>query len=236
MSMSLFTKLQLSRRYRIWINHPERTDNVFKIVDLVLEKGDPAVIRDLEERVLAFPRFRALFEARYLPPRLGPDRLRGHAPGTLGAEYLAHLERNGITPELFPEGRIERPVEYLSQRMYREHDLWHALLGYSISVEDELALQAFGFAQYHSPLSTMLIAGGILHLLKRGPQRAVAGFQGVIEGYARGKRARFLLELKLFEMLDLPLAEARARCGIADGAPAGADAEPEPSALALANA
>jgi len=102
----------------------------------------------------------------------------------------------------------------MSRWIYQEHDLWHALFGYGTDVEGELAVQAFGLAQYQSPVALALIAGGLIHLLGKSPQRAMNAFRNIHEMYALGKRAPFLLGVRLHELFPKPLAEVRQICGV----------------------
>ncbi len=71
---------------------------------------------------------------------------------SFGYALFQHMNTNKLGFDLWPRLDSDRPIDYLSTRIYQDHDLWHALLGLGVEIEDELALQAFGVAQYHSPI------------------------------------------------------------------------------------
>ncbi|MEK7357287.1 MAG: Coq4 family protein, partial [Bdellovibrionota bacterium] len=103
---------------------------------------------------------------------------------------------------------------YLSVRMSQDHDFLHALLGRSIEVDDEIAIQAFGVAQVGSLLGVVLVAGGLLHLFRKDPRRAIAAMEGISETYQIGKRAKNLVGLRLRDHLARPIAEVRQEFGL----------------------
>ncbi|KAH8991174.1 ubiquinone biosynthesis protein COQ4 mitochondrial [Lactarius akahatsu] len=72
---------------------------------------------------------------------------------TFGHAYVTWLERCGVTPDTRdPVHYIDDPeLAYVMQR-YREcHDFYHALCGLPVSVEYELALKVFEFANLGLP-------------------------------------------------------------------------------------
>ena len=99
-------------------------------------------------------------------------------------------------------------------RMRQVHDLWHVLSGYPADVLGELGLQAFQFAQLPSALSASLIASGILHFVRSRPGELAKLMQILIEGYTRGKNAKFLLSRLWQEDWGRPLAQVREEMAI----------------------
>ena len=166
-------------------------------------------IQVIEARLMHKPGFQNLYDERYEAPRVTLASLQTLPLDSFGHALYKHLHDNNLDWDLFPKIVATRPIEYLAQKIYADHDLWHTLLDYGSSVEDELALQAFGVAQYGSPLGCVLIAGGLLHLLRKDPSRAVTALEKISEGYRRGHQVPFLLGLKIYEMLDHPLDEVR---------------------------
>lgn len=216
--MNLISKsilnLRLMRIYGQLVRDPNRTELIFKAVDLVSRDPDPRILQTIEAHAMADQGFRELYEEKYDPPQPALEELRRSPPGSFGEALYHHLHANGLSLELFPKVVVKRPLDYLNARAYAIHDFLHPLFGYSTSVEDELALQAVGTAQYYSPLSAMLISGGLLHILKQDPMGCARAIAKVSEGHRRGEAARFLLGIRLHEMLELPLADVRARCGV----------------------
>ncbi|KAH9990444.1 ubiquinone biosynthesis protein Coq4 [Russula vinacea] len=79
---------------------------------------------------------------------------------TFGHTYVTWLERCGVTPDTRdPVQYIDDPeLAYVMQR-YREcHDFYHALCGLPVSVEYELALKVFEFANLGLPSAALSVA------------------------------------------------------------------------------
>lgn len=164
-------------------------------------------MNDLKEK----QEFMNLYNERYLPKWPTIEELRLCPEGTFGFALFQHLSINGLDLDLFPRIHDPKdPLDYLNARVYQDHDLWHALLGYGTEVEDELALQAFSVAQFGAPLGILIISGGLLHLIAKTPGRAANAIRKISEGYRIGEKSRFLPGLKLIDMLPLPLKEVRA--------------------------
>lgn len=213
--MRLWNKLRILKISLQLIRDPNRTDLVFKGVDIFANDGDQVPLRAVEETVMANEKFREMYAEKYAPAAPSLQKLALLPEGTFGHAVHAHMAANGLNFELFPRFEAHRPVQYLSARIYQDHDLWHALMGYGVEVEDELAIQAFGVAQFRSPVGVMLVAGGLIHLLGKSPQRAIEAFRKITEAYALGKRAPFLLSVRLHDLFTRPLDEVRRLSGIA---------------------
>ncbi|KAH9173647.1 coenzyme Q biosynthesis protein Coq4-domain-containing protein [Lactarius sanguifluus] len=89
---------------------------------------------------------------------------------TFGHAYVTWLERCGVTPDTRdPVHYIDDPeLAYVMQR-YREcHDFYHALCGLPVSVEYELALKVFEFANLGLPSAALSTAAVVrLNAAKR---------------------------------------------------------------------
>jgi ubiquinone biosynthesis protein Coq4 len=212
--MGLWNRLQAFIIFLQLVKDPNRTDLIFKGIELASKNSNQAPVIALENHVLANSEFARMYEQNYIPARPQMEYLAALPENTFGSYLYKHMKNNGLDFETFPRLPSDRAINYLSTRIYQDHDLWHVLLGYGIEVEDELALQAFGVAQYQSPFGTMLIAGGILHLLTKNPARAVDAFQKINEAYVIGKNAKFLLSMKIHELFPKPITEVRQMCGL----------------------
>lgn len=212
---ALLRKARQLRNFARLVKDPNNTSLIFKMIDEALRDPDQMTSDLVMNTALGHEEFARLSEEGYLPtpPRLVDlERL---PDGSFGRAVWAHMTTNGLDFGIWPQENATRPIERLNQRLYQEHDLWHALLGYTTSVEDELALQAFGAAQYSSPIGALLTSAGLLHLLiGRDPMRAVTALGKVADGYKRGQKAKFILGFRLHDMLALPLVEVRERVGV----------------------
>lgn len=213
--MKIYNRLRIGKIVLQLIINPKRTDLIFKGVQIVSEDGDRKIFEAIENRFVANVEFQKMFAERYNPEPPTVEQLSHYAEGTFGKALYHHLHKNNLSLDIFPRFACSRPIEYLSLRVYQDHDLWHALAGYGVTIEDELALQAFGVAQYGSPISTLLVAGGLLHLIWKNPLHAVEAFKKIMLGYQRGLQAKQLLGIRVHQLLDRPLTEVQNLCGLA---------------------
>ena len=213
-TMSLWNRMRLVVLFLRLLLNPNRTDLIFRGVEILTESPELGPIRSIEEKVMAHREFAGMFERQYVPQAPSFDFLAACPAGSFGEAVYQHMGRNGFDFSLWPTYENKRPIQYLSTRIYQDHDLWHPLLGFGVSVEDELAIQAFGVAQFNSAVGLLLIAGGLLRLIVKDPVRAVEAFGVINEQYALGKRAPFLLATKLHDLLPQPLNEVRKTCGL----------------------
>lgn len=207
-------RMRLTRLFFRLVKDPNNTELIFKAVEIVTHDRDQTVVLLMEERLLKNETFKKMYEARQVPIAPKMDYLARLPVQSFGHAVYKHMSKNELAFNLFPNIKINRPIDYLTSRIYQEHDLWHVLLGYDTSIEDELALQAFGVAQYQSPISVMIITGGLLHLFRKNPMDVISAFKKIIEGYFIGRNAKFLLDIKLHDYFEKPLHEVRALCHI----------------------
>lgn len=104
---------------------------------------------------------------------LDMEKLRKLPDGTVGREYAAWLDKEGVSPDTRSQVRyIDDPeCAYVMQR-YREcHDFYHALTGLPVIVEGEIALKAFEFANTLIPMTGLSMFAAVR--LKREEQKRV---------------------------------------------------------------
>jgi ubiquinone biosynthesis protein Coq4 len=212
--MNLWDRLRIMKSYFQLVRDPNRTDLIFKQVKILTKNPNEPGIKAIEELSLSNPTFKAMFTDRYLPDSPKLETLAQLPENSFGRALYNHMHANNLSFDIFPRIHSDRAIDYLTTRLYQDHDLWHVLLGCGVEVEDELAIQAFGVAQYHSPVGTMIISGGLLHLLSKNPLRAVEAVKKVAEFYVIGQRAKFLPSVRLHEHFPKPLAEVRALCNL----------------------
>ena len=210
----LWFRLQMARGFFQLVRNPERTDLIFKALKMLARAKDQKPIQAIIKAARENTPFSQMIDSGYMPKKPNLNDLAQMPEGSFGKEVYNHMAKNNINFDLFPDEEPELPIEYFSQRMYWDHDLWHVLLNYHTDVADELALQAFNVAQLRTPFGAMIISGGILNLLRKDPLAAADAVGRVADGYQRGKKAKFLLGLKLHEMFERPLAEVRELAGV----------------------
>jgi ubiquinone biosynthesis protein Coq4 len=149
-----------------------------------------------------------------VPPLRTDQELVGFGKGSFGRAYHEHLSHNNLKAQFYRSPRVTRPLDYISLRLYQTHDLWHVLLGYDTSPRGEIEVQAFTLAQLRTPISCLLLVGGLLNILANRPASSVPVFSAAVMAHQRGQRCPFLLAYRLEGMLTEPLVRVREAVGL----------------------
>jgi ubiquinone biosynthesis protein Coq4 len=191
--------------------NPEATDKVIEFLQL-------ANIGSLRERAAAFfadPRGAQLYaEQRKIDSHtVDMTALLALPEGTLGHAYATFLRSHGLTPEVFddaPEGVPDPRMAYVIQRARQTHDLWHVVTGCETDPAGEIALQAFTYAQVHTPGNAILAITGAL----KGVRQKPGIVRDVVALYRTGARAKRLPAFPWEDHWATPLTEVRAMLGL----------------------
>ncbi len=162
------------------------------------------------------------------------ERLRGYAPeqelsalrrmppGTLGHDYAAFLDANGIEPLVISPGVKARFQDApYALRYTTTHDLHHVLTGFDAGLAREAGVLAFTVGQGSAPVSQ-----GMLWLVRAlysliAPTQARRIWHNVGVGLSMGKDAELVLAEPLESYFEEPLEEVRKRLKIQDPRAAG---------------
>ncbi len=212
--MNFWNKIRSTILFLKLVKDPTRTDQIIKGIKIVSQDKEQEPVKAVVKHVLSDPIFKAMCDEDYMPETPSLTALSQLSAGTFGFAVFQHMNNNGINFDIFPREHRGPVIEYLSARIYQDHDLWHVLLNKTVEVEDELAVQAFGVAQLQSPIAIAIIAGGLLHLLSKKPARAVDALKRIAECYNLGQKAPFLLSIRLHDLFDKPLSQVQEFCGL----------------------
>ncbi|KAF8626108.1 hypothetical protein AX17_006604 [Amanita inopinata Kibby_2008] len=150
---------------------PKRGDMIAALAETT---AGPALPR-LRDHMLESPEGRRILKER---PRVNSttvnmDKLTEYPDGSFGKAYVTWLERCGVTPDTRESVHyISDPeLAYVMQR-YREcHDFYHCIVNLPVSVEYELALKYFEFANLGLPMTAIAAVFGPLRLTPRKRER-----------------------------------------------------------------
>ena len=184
----LFLRLKMFRAFFSLVKNPTKTDKIFELADAGRNRRRKSVEVTMKP-ILENEEFLQLWKDRYNRTS-DIQTLRDFPEETFGRKFAEFLDEHHFQPNSFPPVEPDTALDYLVSRMRHTHDLWHVLTGYETTIVDELALQAFGLAQVKSPLSAIIIAAGILHLVIFKPTEVVQAFEGISQGFLRGKTSR----------------------------------------------
>lgn len=110
----------------------------------------------------------------------------------------------------------EHPYSWMARRYRDTHDFWHILTGYPATIDGEMCLAMFSFAQTRS-LSWLIISLTILFDLGRPFKERDLTFTRLkmaYEAYRNGKNAKFLLAENYDKLLSENLDDARDRLNV----------------------
>ncbi|EJD45979.1 ubiquinone biosynthesis protein COQ4, mitochondrial [Auricularia subglabra TFB-10046 SS5] len=193
--------------------------------DLIATLGEttagPALPRMREHMLLSAEGRRVLRDR----PRVNSDTVDMAALATLpentfGSAYVRWLERCGVTPDTRAAVRYipDPELAYVMQR-YREcHDFYHCITHMPVSVEYEIALKYFEFANTGLPMTAISAIFGPLRLNSAQKERL---FREYVPWALRcGGSARPLITVYWEERWEQDIEDLKAELGIWDAPPA----------------
>jgi ubiquinone biosynthesis protein COQ4 len=210
--------LQAWRSMRALIAEPERTGEVFKIIQAL--KGN-SLARAID-RLSADPRGLALMRSKpEILALLGNrDALRAMPAGSLGRAYLEFVERQQLSADGLVAASEETsranglsPEElWLGNRLRDIHDLQHVMTGYGRDELGELCLLAFMNAQTPNRGIAFIIFMGRRQFRREAPEIAIDDC--VAEGRLTGEQAQWFATIDWEQRLSQPLESLRQELGI----------------------
>jgi len=175
--------------------------------DLVAAVGEltgEGALRRLKQRIASTSEGSEILREQ---PRVTSDALRSARrceAGTFGSAYSHFMDTRSFDPSERPSVRfVDDPeLAYVACRAREAHDFWHALTGCPASVDGEIALKAFEFANTGLPVGLLSLAASA-----RVPQsRRSRLFNELIPWGLSSGNAAFPLPAVFFEQrLDQPL-------------------------------
>jgi len=204
-----------SRAIRALLHNPDDLPQVFVVIES-LSGGTPSRIM---ARMKQSEAGRALLREQPDIKVLLRDReaLRALPEGSLGRAYLAFVESEGVSAEGIAEASEQGEtreragdLRWQHDRLRDTHDLWHAVTGYKGDLAGEVAVLAFTLGQTFNPAIALLVAAALSQGLSRGHVRLV------LDGYRRGRAARWFADQRWESMLALPVAQVRAALGVGE--------------------
>lgn len=178
--------------------------------------GDEEALGGFDAMALANPIADAMLESRYLSPTPDVAHLAALPDGSLGREFARYLTDNDLDPNLLRESAfIEahrargKDVGYLAERGFQLHDMFHVLTGFDTTPLGEVRVVSFTVAQTPAPYPAMIIATRPLQMVLYKPELLPAVMDAITEGWALGRRARPLIDVRWEEYWERPLTELR---------------------------
>lgn len=187
--------------------------------DLIAACGEatatPYFIYRLRRAMLSDPTGRRILRdrPRITSKSLNLPYLRTLAPTTVGGNYVAWLDREGVSPDTRADVQYidNEECAYVMQRYRESHDFYHALTGLPIIREGEVALKAFEFANTLLPMTGFAcLAVGTLKPIERKRFWEVYGPWAL----RNGMRSQEVINIYWEEEMETDCRELRKRLGI----------------------
>ena len=191
--------------------NPKNTEAVLAIGPCLYQLG---YLEQARQKVLSDPKTIELVKTRRLLNPVDLKTLSLRPPGTLAAVYTKHMVSNNLDPQFYKDIKIENDETYFMMRMRQTHDLWHAITGFNTTVEDEIALLAFMYAQTRSPLIPLLIGASLLKVGLKNEVRGGLVFSKISQGWQMGEKAKPIFALDWEKNWDTPIEQLRAEFSV----------------------
>ena len=189
------------------------TTHVFKIVDALRGESERAPLARMKQTEIGR---KIIDEDRSLIETLADrESLRALPIGSLGREYLAFMEREGLSAEGLSDASIEGyegreldpELETFTTWARDSHDLWHVLTGYGRDPLGELCLLGVLYSQIRSPGTAFIALLGLLQVPFEYP--GAPSVRAVIQGFHIGLRAESLMAQDWEALLPRPFEQVR---------------------------
>ena len=178
--------------------------------------GDEAALKGFDDLVLSNPIADEMLESRYLSPTPDVAYLATLRDGTLGKEFERYLTDNDLDANLLRESAFipahrarGEDVGYLAERGFQLHDMFHVLTGFDTAPLGEVRVVSFTVAQTPAPYPAMIIASRPLQMVLYKPELLPVVMDAITEGWALGRKAKPLINVRWEEYWERPLAELR---------------------------
>ncbi|KAL9542066.1 hypothetical protein MBANPS3_008798 [Mucor bainieri] len=136
------------------------------------------------------------------------------AAGTFGHTYIRWLEAEGVTPDTRCDVKYvdDEELAYVIKRYREIHDFFHTLTGLGVTVEEEIALKWFEWAQTGLPMTMLASVFGPLRMTWPERKRLYTGY--VPWALQCGASCTPLMNVYFEEHFHTPLDEFRKQLGI----------------------
>jgi ubiquinone biosynthesis protein Coq4 len=193
-----------------FLREPDQLDSIFKLAQNMKQSDLASYMNDV---LMADESMREMIAERWQPTHYSLQELQKLPEGTLGNAYASQLLALNLSPDdLLPKGEIKTDFDYIQLRLRQTHDIIHVITGFKTNAAGEIGLQAFNLAQIKSPVSALIIFGGILSGLKRKSNSSLDDLLiALSKGFRMGEEAVTLQTQKLEAEWGTNLEELRKR-------------------------
>lgn len=211
--MKILKKVWLSIRFIYAIAkliiRPKDVSPIFRIKEFLNHKSFVCAIN----QVKANEKIKQMMQDRYLAQKpYNLDELLKLPLGSLGHTYATHMKHFKLDVVFFPDDIKDansNDISWIRQRLRETHDVWHCVLGYRPDHLGEMKISAFYLKQMNAPLSSILLAVGLIYATLKKPYFLNTLMEDIVTGWSDAKKAKNLMEVKWETIWDQPIQNVR---------------------------
>ncbi|MGF1493083.1 MAG: Coq4 family protein [Microcoleaceae cyanobacterium] len=203
---NLFNSLNILRSAISLLQNPGGTDSVYKLEESLINNLPTQVSFEF---IKSQAGIESLISERYLAPVPDLQQFLQYPENSLGHRYAKYIQSFGFDPLFYRNLQVKDDLTYILMRRRQTHDIWHVITGFGVDVASELGLKAFELAQTRSPMSALLVAGGLVRTLFESPEDLGYLLDRIAVGYRMGAKAKPLLAQKWEENWEKPIEQWR---------------------------
>jgi ubiquinone biosynthesis protein COQ4 len=204
--------LKTVKAFMALITNPARTESVFDIAD-GLRQIAPDLNQQYIDFVISQPAITPILQERYLAPIPDLENMLDLPQDSLGYHYATQMKQQGFQPDFYRKLEVKDDDSYITIRTGQTHDIWHIITGFGTDLAGEMGLQAFTFAQTHSPLPIAIMTGSLVYILNSSNSLNPL-IEKMQQGWQMGESAQSFLAQKWEEDWKKSLSEWRADLNI----------------------
>ncbi|RYZ81481.1 MAG: hypothetical protein EOP06_23390 [Proteobacteria bacterium] len=186
-ALQKLTKVAVGLRFFIGclsvIRDPSKTDAVLRSAQgLITEERFAPALNHLR----SLPGADQILREKRLLPSMDLTRLKSYPSDSLGYVYSRHMEMNKLDPEFY-DVDFSDDMTYVFYRYGKIHDLLHILTGFDTSIEGEIGLLSYSYAQNRGSGSLLTAVLGLLHGLLYKPKELYQYASTFVAGWQMGR-------------------------------------------------
>lgn len=213
--MGLVTSLRNLHR------NPKDLDEIFEIMR-IMNRGSHK--KNYHRLLKSDAGGRIAYDRVELEPKLMDREWLAQFPdGSVGSAYRSWVQSEAISAEQLANASLRRvtyfrkphPYIWLARKIRDCHDIWHVLGGYGTDKLGESCLVAFTYKQTGGRGWLLVAMNALFTVLTRGKgKKKWIAWKAIMEGFERGERADYLLEVDYEKLFSMPLEQARSLLNI----------------------
>lgn len=187
------------------IRNPLKTDIIIGVARALAK---PQLFQETLRIAKSTPEGRKILEEKLPFPKLDLDQLALLPENTLGYKYASYMKSNNLDPDFY-KVTYHDEATYMFYRYGQVHDLWHVLIGFDISIEGELGMMGYTYAQANGQAAILIVALTFLHGVFFKPLDLKNYVESFVTGWELGRKTKRLFAIDWQTQMARPYDDVR---------------------------